>query len=172
MGYTLYYYWLWDDEERIEYLSPEQFDNILKVAKKFASKYDCQVNCTKDKARKVIVINGECESLLVYGSSKDMKENKDFLQFHEHDDQKYVFDFCKTQGYDYDPMIKTILIYMLSIGAIRSLGHDGGSRFEMAEDVDAEMFKALARKKYKPALGKAILNLCDFGSEDDLSDPE
>lgn len=163
MGYTVYYYWPEPTEtEATEYMTPMEFQNVIAAAKQFAPKYNCEVEVHAGN----VIIHGECESFAVYASSKDLRKHKgNFVQVLSHGDKNYIFDFCKTKGYEYDSMIKTILVYLLSIGAIRCLSHDGDLNMEIAEDVDPDMFRSLSKKEYNRAMGEAILKTCEFDDE-------
>lgn len=85
---------------------------------------------------------------------------------------RVVFHFCKTNGYAYELLVKTILMYLLSEGKITHYSHDG-ERADLAFDVDFKMFKALkAGSKYTVQRGLDLLKACPDSDDSDEEDYE
>ena len=140
MGYTVY--WTRNDDQE---LTREQLVCIAYEAQKVANKYRAKVVVSPDETS--LTVSGGCESLVIGLRANMLCYTSVFLTVHQ---------FCKTNGYEYDTLVKTILMYLLSIGVISQFTHDG-DKDELAGDVDAGLYKGLSGYDYTEAMGKQLL---------------
>ena len=134
MGYTVY----WNRSDQI--IDDDVFSLVETVAKNYATTYDAAVNVAKGT---MIVqgVNQSCESFIIQQTPSKSR----------------TFYFCKTHGYGYDTLIKTILMYLLSIGVIYGYSHDS-EKMELVADVDFDMYQQLSGQLYKASIGKQLLD--------------
>ena len=149
MGYTVYFTRT-DDQV----LSRDQLICIAYEAQKYAGKYQANVIISPDET--CVTVSGGCESLLLPTNANQLFYTRV---------GSTVYQFCKTNGYAYDRLVKTILMYLLSIGVISQFSHDG-DKPELVGDVDAELYKGLSGNDYTAEVGNELI-ANDPESDDD-----